>query len=150
MKAMAAVMAFVAGEAMNVSQVCRECGISPKTFYKYAGAVSAGGFGRVRGRSRRPLTSRRRTPVDVEDAMVALRKELAEDGHDHGATTIQWHLGRDRRFGRAVPSVATVHRILGASRVRDAPAAQATARCRGAGSKRPLRTSGGRSTRRTG
>ena len=59
MKAMSAVMAFVAGEAMNVSQVCRECGIAPKTFYKYvarcrveglAGRV-AGLAGRVAGRA---------------------------------------------------------------------------------------------------
>jgi transposase InsO family protein len=42
---------------------------------------------------------------------VALRKQLADAGHDHGATTIQWHLGQDRRF-KLVPSVATVHRIL--------------------------------------
>jgi hypothetical protein len=32
MKAMSAVMGFVAGEAMNVSKVCRDCGITPKTF----------------------------------------------------------------------------------------------------------------------
>ena len=112
MKAMAAVMAFVAGEAMNVSQVCRECGITPKTFYKYAGRCRLEGLAGFEARSRRPLTSPARTPVVLEDAIVALRKELAEDGHDHGAATIQWHLGRDRRFGRAVPSVATVHRIL--------------------------------------
>ena len=43
---------------------------------------------------------------------MALRKELADKGHDHGATTIQWHLGRDHRFKGRVPSVATVHRIL--------------------------------------
>jgi transposase InsO family protein len=63
-------------------------------------------------RSRRPLTSPAATPGDVEEAVVRLRKQLAEDGHDHGATTIQWHLGRDRQFKSRVPSVATVHRVL--------------------------------------
>ena len=112
MKAMSAVMAFVVGEAMNVSQVSRECGITPKTFYKYAARCRDEGLAGFEPRSRRPHTSPTQTPVDVEDAIVALRKELDDAGLDHGATTIQWHLGGDCRFQRAVPSVATVHRVL--------------------------------------
>ena len=112
MKAMAAVMAFVAGESMNVRQISRECGIAPKSFYKYAARCAVEGVAGFEPRSRRPHTSPARTSGDVEDAIVALRKQLADAGHDHGATTIQWHLGRDDRFARAVPSVATVHRIL--------------------------------------
>jgi transposase InsO family protein len=46
----------------------------------------------------------------VEDAVVRLRKELADDGLDHGATTIQSKLARQGL--RAVPSVASIHRIL--------------------------------------
>jgi transposase InsO family protein len=113
MKAMAAVMALVAGEPVNVSQVCRDCGISRKSFYKWADRCrEAGGVAGFEERSRRPHTFPHAVAADVEDAVVALRKELDERGHDHGATTIQWHLGRDRRFKRRVPSVATVHRIL--------------------------------------
>lgn len=112
MKVMSAVMGFVAGEAMNVAQVSRDGGITPKTFYKYVARCRAEGLAGFEPRSRRPHSSPARTPAGVEDAIVALRKELAEDGHDHGASTIQWHLSQDRRFKRAVPSVATVHRIL--------------------------------------
>lgn len=113
MRAMSAVMAFVAGETMNVSEVCRECGIAPKTFYKYVARCRAeGGLAGFELRSRRPHSSPHQTSADVEDAVVTIRKQLADDGHDHGATTIQWHLGRDGRFKRVVPSVATVHRIL--------------------------------------
>jgi transposase InsO family protein len=113
MKAMAAVLAFVAGEAVNVSRVCREVGISRKTFYKYVKRCrEAGGAGGFEERSRRPYTFPRVVAADVEEAVVGLRKQLADDGHEHGATTIQWHLGRDRRFTGRVPSVATVHRIL--------------------------------------
>ena len=112
MKAVSVVMAFVAGESMNVARVCRECGISRKTFYKYVARCRAEGLDGFERRSRRPHSSPARTPRDVENAIVVLRKQLADDGHDHGATTIQWHLGRDCRFKRAVPSVATVHRIL--------------------------------------
>lgn len=112
MKAMSAVMAFVAGEAMNVSRVCRECGISPKTFYKYAARCRVEGLAGFEPRSRRPHTSPNKTPADVEDAIVKLRKELADAGYDDGAATIQSHLGRDRRFAGRVPDESTVHRIL--------------------------------------
>jgi transposase InsO family protein len=51
--------------------------------------------------------------VEVEDAVVAWRKQLAEAGVDHGATTnSKWHLGRDDTFAGRMSSVATVHRIL--------------------------------------
>lgn len=112
MKAMAAVLAFVAGQPMNVSQVCRECGITTKTFYKYVKRCEQDPEHAFEPRSRRPLRSPGATPAAVEDAVVELRKQLADGGHDHGAATIQWHLGRDRRFKRAVPSVSTIHRIL--------------------------------------
>jgi transposase InsO family protein len=112
MKAVAAVTAFVAGQGMNVAAVCRECGISRKSFYKWAARCRAEGVAGLEERSRRPHRFPNRVAVEVEEAVVVLRKQLADAGHDHGATTIQWHLGRDRRFQRAVPSVATVHRIL--------------------------------------
>ena len=112
MKAMAAVLAFVAGERVNVTAVCRECGISRKTFYKYAARCRVEGAAGLERRSTRPQRSSRAVPMVVEDAIVELRKRLDEDGLDHGATTIQWHLGRVERFRGQVPSVATVHRIL--------------------------------------
>ena len=115
-KAMAAVVAFVAEEPVNVSRVCRECGISRKSFYKYVQRCRAEGLAGFEERSRRPHRFPHAVDGDVEDAVVALRKELVDEGHECGATTIQWHLGDDARFkarfkGR-VPSVATVHRIL--------------------------------------
>lgn len=112
MRAVAAVIAYAEGAEIKVTQVCREVGITPKTFHKYVARYRAEGMAGFEPRSRRPLTSPNQTPVLVEDRIVELRKQLADDGLDHGATTIQWHLGRDRRFARAVPSVATVHRVL--------------------------------------
>lgn len=111
MKAMSVVMAFVAGEAMNVSEICRECGISRQSFYKYVRRCRSDGLAGFEARSRRPLRSPAATPADVEDAVVKLRKELADAGHDHGALTIHAHLLLDDRLAR-VPAVATVHRIL--------------------------------------
>lgn len=113
MKAVSAVSAFVAGAQINVSRVCRECGISRQTFYKYVERCRTEGLDGFTPRSRRPRTSPGATPVDVEDAIVELRKQLADAGLDHGATTIQWHLGQNPQFKGRVPSTATVHRILG-------------------------------------
>jgi transposase InsO family protein len=112
MKVFAAVLAFVAGEPVNVTRVCREAGCSRKTFYKYAARARVEGTAAGRQRSRRPLSSPQAISADVENEIVKLRKDLADAGVDHGATTIQWHLGRDRRWKGRVPSVATVHRVL--------------------------------------
>jgi len=112
MRVLAAVTAYVAGQEMNVSAVCREAGVTRKTFYKWVTRFREEGLAGLEERSRRPGHCPGRVPVAVEDAVVLLRKQLAEEGHDHGAVTIQWHLGQDPTFKRAVPSVATVHRIL--------------------------------------
>jgi transposase InsO family protein len=112
MRAIAAVTAFVAGEAMNVAQVCEEVGISRQSFYKYVARCRVEGLAGFEPRSRRPLTCAQAVAAEVEDAVIGWRKQLVDGGLDHGATTIQWHLGRDERFTAKVPAVATVHRIL--------------------------------------
>ena len=99
-----------ARESINVSAVCREEGVSRAVFYKYVNRVSREGLDGLTERSRRPRSSPQQTPVEVEDWVVRLRKELDDAGLDHGATSIQWHLGR--RDVPVVPSVATIHRIL--------------------------------------
>ena len=100
MKAMAAVMAFVAGESMHVQRMCEEVGTSRQTFYKYVARCRAGGLAGFELLSRRPHSYPQATAGDVEDAVVGWRKQLADAGLDHGATTIQWHLGRDVEFTR--------------------------------------------------
>jgi transposase InsO family protein len=60
-------------------------------------------------RSRRPLCSPQRTAIDVEDEIVAIRKELDRGGHEAGAATIAYHL--EQRHGRS-PAVSTIWRIL--------------------------------------
>jgi transposase InsO family protein len=60
-------------------------------------------------RSRRPRTSPNRTSREVEDEIVALRKELDRGGHDAGAATIGFHL--EQRHGHS-PAVSTIWRIL--------------------------------------
>jgi transposase InsO family protein len=60
-------------------------------------------------RSRRPKNSPTRIADLYEDEIVALHKELADDGLDAGAATIHYHLAT--RHGRP-PSVSTVFRVL--------------------------------------
>ena len=112
MKVIAAVTAFVAGEPMNVSAVCRTGEVSRKTFYKWAARCQAEGLAGFEPRSRRPRSAPRRTPDEVEEAIVACRQRLAERGLDHGATTVHWHLNEDPAWKGRVPSVATIHRVF--------------------------------------
>ena len=99
------------GASFNVSEVCRDEGVSRSVFYKWAARVRAEGMDGLEERSRRPHTSPQQTSVEVEDEVVRWRKELGDAGLDHGATSIHWHLTRQGDVDR-VPSVATIHRIL--------------------------------------
>jgi transposase InsO family protein len=96
---------FTSGLDVNVGALCRELGISRQSFYKYRRRWRAEGPAGLVERSRRPASSPRQTPAEVEEAIVRLRKELVVD---NGAQAIAWHL---ERRGVAM-SAATVHRIL--------------------------------------
>lgn len=102
----------VASPGINVSAFCREHGVSRETFYVWRRRYEAEGLDGLAARSRVPKNSPQRISVELEEAIVALRKQLDELGVDAGAGTIQWHLGRDRRWKRAVPSEATIWRVL--------------------------------------
>lgn len=110
-KSVAVVVAVAEGTGVNVAGLCRAEGISRKTFYKWVRRYREGGIEALEDRSTRPRRSPGQIVVEVEDRIVRLRKELGDAGLDHGATTIQWHLGRDESVER-VPSIAGVHRVL--------------------------------------
>jgi transposase InsO family protein len=94
---------------VNVRQFCVQHGITTWTFYELRRRFSAGGLEAIQPRSRAPHRVANRTPIEVEDAIVEIRKELEEQGLDAGAATIAGHL-EDR--GLAVPSEATIWRLL--------------------------------------
>lgn len=104
--------AAVAGGSVNVAVFCRERGISRQTFYKWRRRFAAEGVAGLGERSRRPASAPGRTAADIEDAVVRARKELAEDGADHGPQSIVWALEADRGLAGPVPSRTTVWRIL--------------------------------------
>ena len=70
--------------SVNVAAFCREHGISRETFYVWRRRYRAEGLDGLEPRSRAPKTSPQRIGAEVEDAIVALRKELVELGVDAG------------------------------------------------------------------
>lgn len=96
-------------EGRSPTEIARLHRISRSWLYVLLARYRAGGYAALEPRSRRPRTSPGRTPATLEAAIVALRAELAEAGHDCGPATIAHHLAR--QFPDA-PSAATVWRIL--------------------------------------
>jgi len=99
-------------EGRSVKDVCETHDISRSWLYELIARFREAGDDGLRPQSKRPRSSPTRVPVAVEDEIVGLRKELTELGVDAGAHTIRYHLQRRHRRRRAVPSVATIWRVL--------------------------------------
>jgi transposase InsO family protein len=99
----------LAGQIDNVSQFCRDQQISRQTFYKWRRRFSQDGLGGLQEQSRRPNSSPGQTAAAVEEAVLRQRKQLFEQGLDHGPQSIVWTLQHDEI---PVPSRSTVWRIL--------------------------------------
>jgi transposase InsO family protein len=112
-----AVASFVAGTPMNVTKVCAELGVTPKTFYKYVNRFRIDGVEGFFPRSRRPVTSTGRLDAALEDVIVAGRKELQGSGWDYGADAIvMWLQDHVDQWPSplVVPSRSTINRVLDA------------------------------------
>lgn len=112
MKVISSVIAKADGAQVNVAQVCAQAGVSRQFFYNQLARYRCGGLEGLEPKSRRPLSSPNATSLEVQERIVKLRKELSDAGLDHGATTIQWHLGRAKDLNALVPAASTIHRIL--------------------------------------
>lgn len=100
-------------EGRSVKEVCEAHGVSRSWLYELIARYREHGDEGLTPQSRRPRSSPTRIPAALEDEIVALRKELTDLGVDAGAHTIHYHLQvRHRRRRRAVPSVATIWRVL--------------------------------------
>src|SRR4029077_15062257 len=97
-------------EGRSKSEVAREYGVSRRWVITLVQRYLAEGDA-LQPRPRRPFHSPNRTAKDIEDGVIALRKELERDGHEAGAATIAFHL--QRRHGVS-PAVSTIWRILSA------------------------------------
>jgi transposase InsO family protein len=103
------VITAVVLEGRSKSEVARDYGVSRRWVQVLVARYLAEGEAAFEPRSRRPHSNPRRITDEVEDAIVALRKQLVEAGHDAGAETIAFHL---RQQSGSAPSVATIWRVL--------------------------------------
>lgn len=99
-------------DGLNVTEFCREHGISTWLFYQLRKRYALEGEAALEPRSRAPKTVTNRTPAGVEDQVVDLRKELSDQGWDAGPATIRVHLLERLPQGLTAPSEATIWRIL--------------------------------------
>ena len=96
-------------EGRSPSELAKSHGISRTWIYELIKRFRAGGYAALEARSRRPKSCPHQHGPAVEAAILALRAELTEAGHDAGAQSIAYHLRG--RFD-PVPAVSTVWRIL--------------------------------------
>jgi len=99
----------VSTDGLNVSAFCAEHGISTWFFYDLRRRFRRDGPSALEPKRRVPGVVRNKTGVEVEDAVIALRKELVDAGLDAGPATIAFHLGAR---GSVSPSESTIWRIL--------------------------------------
>jgi len=96
-------------EGRSYREVARAHGVSKSWVGKVVGRFREGGYGAIEPRSRAPREVPHHTPVELEDEIVALRKQLTDLGLDAGAQTIHYHLSLRHE---QIPSVSTIWRVL--------------------------------------
>jgi transposase InsO family protein len=96
-------------EGRSVAELAATHGVHRSWIYKLLARYHHDGWAGLEARSRRPLRSPTRVTDRFEDEIVALRKQLAENGFDAGAVTIQHHLAQHHDD---TPSVSTIWRVL--------------------------------------
>jgi len=103
------VVTAVKEQGRSKAAVARDYRVSRRWVQELIRRFESEGEAGLGPRSRRPSTSPHRTPEDLEEEIVELRKHLAEEGLDAGAHTIAFHLSR--RHGTS-PAPSTIWRIL--------------------------------------
>lgn len=98
----------VSTDGLNVQRFCAEHGVSTWFFYDLRRRYRDHGEAALEPRSRAPRVVANKTSAEIEEAIVAKRKELSEAGLDEGAESIAFHL----RDLPGVPSPSTIYRIL--------------------------------------
>jgi transposase InsO family protein len=93
---------------LNVAEFCRLHGVSTWFFWDLRRRHAREGDAALEPRSRAPGRVANKTPVEVEDAVVAMRKRLVDLGLDAGPGSIADRLASEG----PVPSEATIWRIL--------------------------------------
>jgi len=103
------VVSKIISKQMSVSEAAAAYGVSRQHVHRWLARYRDYGFDGLALRSRRPYSNPRRTASGVAERIVALRRELAGQGLDHGPQTIGWHLEHEQL---PAPSTSTIRRIL--------------------------------------
>lgn len=93
------------GDGANIRELCRRFGISATLGYRLLGRYRSEGDAGLEARSRRPLTSPRRTPAGIEAAALEVRAAHPAWGGRKIAAVL-------KRRGLKPPAVSTVTDIL--------------------------------------
>jgi transposase InsO family protein len=101
---------LAAGVRMNAAEFAREHGVSARTVYRHQARIRA--EGEWRQRSRRPLTSPRATPPDLDTWICKLRADLAPDNGADFIRDALTDLHEHTRPAWAIPSRSTINRVL--------------------------------------
>lgn len=96
-------------EGRSLRSVASSIDMSKSWVAKQVTRYRGGGYDALVPRSTAPHRRPTQTSVELENEIVAIRKQLDEEGLDAGPQTIQYHLRR--RHGTA-PGRSTVHRVL--------------------------------------
>ena len=91
-------------EVGNVSRVCKEFGISRKTFYKWWPHYAKEGLPGLKDRSKRPKSHPKTVPEEIARLIVKLRHKSR-----YGPRRLAFYLKRDYQLNL---SVYGVHRVL--------------------------------------
>jgi len=103
------VVEAVVREGRSRREVARSTGLSKAWVDKLVARYRDGGLEALTPRSRRPKSCPHAASPEVQAAVLELRHQLGDAGHDNGPHTLAHHL---RERFPDVPSVATIWRIL--------------------------------------
>jgi transposase InsO family protein len=96
-------------EGRSVRSVAASTGRSKTWVARHVALYREGGAEALTPKRRGPITAANRTPAPIEDVIIAMRKELSDQGYDAGARTIRYHLVQ---LGPSAPALSTIHRVL--------------------------------------
>jgi len=96
-------------EGRSLRAVAASTGRSKTWVQRHVALYREGGEAALVPHKRGPQVALNRTSSDVEDAIVAMRKSLSDQGYDAGARTIRYHLAD---AGIESPALTTIHRVL--------------------------------------